>query len=351
MPNPTATPSKPPMSGGKKILFGCLGCFGLAAILVIVGVVLFFHWLNETTTPVPAEALLGPDTVEIVVVQPDADDKGVVEFVRSLGQQIDKDHPGAIDPKLREGMKRLKKNDASEIFLAFLPMTYAKVSTSGPLKDASGAVEFFSFSHYANPIRRVGAKAAEEASSSSTPSGDATVWSHAKGDKTEAIVFDANHVLRGDDPKTVGDALDRVRAWKGTSAATGLVKELRDHLAARPDVWGLLVNEGEAASREFEFLEGLPVSSAEVIGIAWELDVQGSDKATGRFHLKCRDKAVANALGRALVDRSEQVRQALKDEQEMEATFTQRVDGEWVVVDFELRDLAKRVIKAMSDGK
>lgn len=351
MPEPSSTPSKPPMSTGKKVFLGCLGCFGFCAIVVVGAVAVLFSWINETAVPAPGEALLGADTVEIVVLQPDANDKGVAEFVRCLGQQIDKDHPAAIDPKAREFMRYLKKSDAGDILLAFSPMTFARASTKGPISDRSESVDLVSLSHYSNPLRRAFHKAAEAGEWSGSPHGGATIYSHANGDKTEAVVFDANDVLRGEDAQVVGTALDRVRAWKGTSTATGLVKELRDRLAARPDAWGLLVNQGEAASREFGFLEGLPVSSAEVIGIAWEIDIQGADKATGRFHMKCRDKAVARSLGTALVDRSEQVRQALKDEQEMEATFTQRVDGEWVVVDFDLKDLAKRVVKAMAEGK
>lgn len=336
------------MSRAKKLLFGCLGCFGLAVLLAVVGFAILMAWVKKETIPASGEALLGPDTVAIVVVSPDGADAGVAAFVRALGQQIDRDRPEAIDPKVREQMKKMGKEDAATILLSFLPMTWAHASTKGPLKDDDRPVELVSLSHWSNPVAFFGEKEAEQRATSSVPHGEAKIHTWAKGDATEGIAFLANHVVRGPDAKSIGAALDGLASGKGP---TGFVKELRDRLTPKPHAWGLLVNEGEAAIREFGFLEGLPVSSAEVLGIAWEIDVKGAEESKGRFHVKARDKGVAEMLDRALAQRSEEVRYALKQEHDIEATFTQRVDGVWVVIDFEVKDLARRIIKAMSEGE
>ncbi|GEM_PF-6169021 len=345
---PQPAPTKPPMSTGKKFLFGCGGCLGLTIFLAILGWVLLMAWVKKETVPAGGEVLLGPDTVSIVVVAPDGADAGVAAFVRALGQQIDRDRPEAIDPKLREQMKRMKMEDAGQILLSFLPATWARASTQGPLKDDACPVDLFSLSHWSNPVRWLGEKEAEGKATTNVPHGGTTIHVWAKGDETEGIAFLENHIVRGPDAKSIQAALDGLTSGKGP---TGFVKELRDRLTPKPHAWGLLVNQGEAAIREYGFLEGLPMSSAEVLGIAWEINVKGAEESKGRFHVKARDKGVAETLDRALAQRSEEVRYALKQEHDIEATFSQRVDGQWVVIDFEVKDLARRVIKAMSEGK
>lgn len=345
---PQPAPAKPPMPAGKKLLFGCLGCFGLAALLALVGFFLVLAWVKKETVPAGGEALLGTDTVAIVVVAPDGADAGVAAFVRALGQQIDRDRPEAIDPKVREQMKRMDKEDAGQILLSFLPMTWARASTKGPLKDDESPVELISLSHWSNPVAWLGEKDAEGKATTCVPHSGTKIHTWAKGDETEGIAFLDNHIVRGPDAKSIGAALDGLTSGKGP---TGFVKELRDRLTPKPHAWGLLVNQGEAAMRDFGFLEGLPMSSAEVLGIAWEINVKGAEESKGRFHVKARDKAVAETLDRALAQRSEEVRYALKQEHDIEATFTQRVEGQWVVIDFEVKDLARRIIKSMSEGK
>lgn len=343
-----ADPAKPPMSRRKKLLFGCLGCFGFAVLCVVVAIAVLVRWLNEVTVPANGDALLGPDTVSIVVLSPDAQDAGVQAFVRGLAQQIDRDRPDAIHKEVREWMQKMGKNDTESILLSFLPITWARLSTRGPLRDEATPVELVSLSRWSNPVAWIGEKQAEERSTSKVTHGGTPIFVWAKGEGTEGIAFLENHVVRGPDAKAIGAALDRLTSAK---APTGLVKELRDRLAPKPHLWGLLVNQGEAASREFAFLEGLPVSSAEVLGIAWEIQVKGAEDARGRFHLKARDRGMADQLDRALIQRSQDVRYALKQEHDIDVTFTQRVDGVWVVLDFEMKDLARRVIKTISEGK
>ncbi len=343
---PQPTPAKPPMSPRKKRLIGCLGCFGLAALLTLLTVVIILAWIKKVTVPAGGEALLGPDTVAIVVVAPDGADAGVTAFMRALGQQIDRDRPEAISKEIREQMKRMDKGDASEILLSCLPLTWAMASTNGPLKDEACPVVLLSLSHWSNPVRLMGEKEAEGKATTSVPHAGTKIHTWAKGDETEGIAFLDNHIVRGPDAKSIGAALDGLTSGKG---ATGFVQELRDRLTPKPHAWGLLVNQGEAAMRDFGFLAGLPMSSAEVLGIAWEINVKGAEEARGRFHVKARDKGVAETLDRALAQRSEEVRYGLKQEHDIEATFTQRVEGQWVVIDFEVKDLARRIIKAMTE--
>lgn len=345
---PQPAPTKPPMPAGKKLLFGCVGCFGLAVLLAILAWVFIMAWVKKETVPAGGEALLGPDTVSIVVVAPDGADAGVTAFVRALGQQIDRDHPEAIDAKIREHMKSLKKEDASAILLSCLPITWAMASTNGPLKDEACPVVLLSLSHWSNPVALLGEKEAEGKATTSVPHSGTKIHTWAQGDETEGIAFLDNHIVRGPDAKSIGAALDGLTSGKGP---TGFVKELRDRLTPKPHAWGLLVNQGDAAMRDFGFLEGLPMSSAEVLGIAWEINVKGAEESKGRFHVKARDKAVADTLDRALAQRSEEVRYALKQEHDIEATFSQRVEGQWVVIDFEVKDLARRIIKSMSEGR
>lgn len=345
---PEPVPAKPPMSTGKKLLFGCLGCFGFAAVAVIVTLISIAAWAKKVTVPIEGEAILGPDTVSAVVVSPDAKDPGVQAFVRALGQQIDRDRPHAIPQEVRSLAKKFDLNETSDMLLSCLPFTLARASTNGPLADEKRPVELISLSHWSNPVRRFGEKQAEEQATSSVSHAGTKIYTWAHGDGTEGVAFLENHIVRGPDARSIQAALDGVVRPAGP---TGVVKELRDRLSPKPHAWGLLVNQGEAATREFGFLAGLPVSSAEVIGIAWEINLKGAEEASGRFHVKARDDAFAQDLDGALRQRSEEVRYALKAEHDMDATFSQRVDGVWVVIDFELKDLARRVIKEMSEGK
>jgi hypothetical protein len=323
----------------------------MVVLVFIVGGVWLFFWLKRVATPIPGEAIAGPDTVELVVLAVDPDDSGMSAFVRELGHAIDRDRPGAIDSDTRDLLRRFGKDSGAEILEAFLPISFARASSRGPLRDEKAPLTLVSFSRYANLIRLAGEAEAGDRATQTTSHGDTTIYHVREGGIDRAIAFVENHLVTAGDAKEVSAGLGRIEAWKGSFAPTGLLEELRGRLSARPDLYGLLVNKADAAIREFGFLEDLPVGSADVRGIAWELDILSAERALGHFHLLATDANKAAMLAREFEVRSQEVVRLLKKDEDVEARLLPRADENWAVVDFELADFTRRAIRELARGE
>jgi len=267
-------------SRGKKILFGCLGGCGLAALMAIGSCVSFTMWLNAPGEVLEPQALLGPETTGYVEWTLRLEDPGTAEFVEGmlqgfseLSRKSDSSLPDGLAQLLNARQIKSARKDLKKLF----PLVIAWTAQPGDRLDEDE--HLFSVSARGLGHRMVMLdwmlgfmfRWADDIETVRHEGEKIFVFS-ASGDTRPACFINKGIVFVATDVKSAQRTFDRLTLSSAGSVTGTELVALLDALPLDTPLRGALTNRGGEVRR---ILDQLGLASEHADATAWD-DVRGA---------------------------------------------------------------------------
>jgi len=345
-------------STGKKWLIGCgAGC--LTVVLIIAGIMLgFYIWMNQPTELLEPEQLLGSDSTGHVEWTLRLEDPGTEQFVLNLlsasQEQSARDLEG-VPPVLRSWLLKYQGRQNEKEMRQLFPMAVSWTIHPGPTPEED--LQLISAS-----IKRLGNRLAfadwimgfifaraDEADVVKYQGEKIYSFPDSRGNGVTLFIR-KNNIFFATDIEAAKRAIDRLRNPVESGLSAGELTDILETRVADRPLRGAIINHRGELRRLWRRLGG-----SESTDPIWDnvraLKISGGfeqgDRLRGRVDLRCadRDWAQANSenLAAALSTAAGQVG--------LDIETSAHAEGEWVEVEFEMRELPDVLKVLMRTGR